>query len=156
MTIPAAPTLATTPQPPSRADPQNFASRMDAFLAWIPSFVVFLQAALVWILSRCQEVSDQSAATQSDRALCQTAQAAITAQSPISSAAAAAASAGAAAVYAAQAQATNPDSPIRLNPRRITANFAIPGDSNAASVGPITVADGVTVTVSDNATWSIH
>lgn len=97
-----------------------------------------------------------AAAAQSDRAFCQAAQAAVTAQSPVTNAAAAAASAAAAAVYAAQAQATNPDSPIRLNPRRITANFTIPVDSNAASVGPISVADGVTVNVSDNATWSIH
>ena len=57
---------------------------------------------------------------------------------------------------AAQAQATNPDSPVRLNPRNITANLTIPSAYNAASVGPITVADGITVTVQDNATWSIH
>lgn len=48
------------------------------------------------------------------------------------------------------------ESPIRLNPREITANFAIASGYNAASVGPVTIADGVTVTVGDNATWSIH
>jgi hypothetical protein len=52
--------------------------------------------------------------------------------------------------------AKSADSPIRLNPRKITANFAIASGYNAASVGPITIADGVTVTVGDNATWSIH
>ena len=46
--------------------------------------------------------------------------------------------------------------PSRALTERITANFTIPVDSNAASVGPISVADGVTVNVSDNATWSIH
>lgn len=46
--------------------------------------------------------------------------------------------------------------PIRVNPRFITANFTVASAYNAASVGPITVSDGVTVTVSDNAAWSIH
>lgn len=45
---------------------------------------------------------------------------------------------------------------IRLNPRFITADFTVASAYNAASVGPITVSDGVTVTVNDNATWSIH
>ena len=54
------------------------------------------------------------------------------------------------------AQATNPDSPIRLNPREISANFTVGAAYNAASAGPITISDGVTVTVADNATWSVH
>jgi hypothetical protein len=57
--------------------------------------------------------------------------------------------------YASQAQATNPDSPIRLNPRKVTANFTVPADYNASSVGPIAVSEGITVTVADRATWSI-
>jgi peptidoglycan hydrolase CwlO-like protein len=72
------------------------------------------------------------------------------------SAQAAANSAAQAAIYASQAQATNPDSPIRLNPSTITADFTVAGGYNATSTGPITIADGVTVTVSDNATWSIQ
>lgn len=72
------------------------------------------------------------------------------------SAQAASASAASAGVYASQAQATNPDSPIRLNPRRIDTDFAVAAGYNAASVGPIAVAEGVAVTVQDNATWSIH
>ena len=51
---------------------------------------------------------------------------------------------------------TSQDSPIRLNPRKITADLSVPSAYNASSVGPIAVADGVTVTVGDNATWSIH
>lgn len=73
-----------------------------------------------------------------------------------SSAQAASASAASAGVYASQAQAANPDSPIRLNPRRIATDFAVAAGYNAASVGPIAVAEGVTVTVQDSATWSIH
>lgn len=61
-----------------------------------------------------------------------------------------------AASYASQAQATNPDSPIRLNPSRIAANFTVPTGYNATSTGPITVADGVAVTVSSGAAWSVH
>lgn len=57
-----------------------------------------------------------------------------------------------AAVYAGQ---TDP-SGFFLNPRKITQDMAVPSNYNAASVGPITVADGVTVTVGDNATWSVH
>jgi len=52
--------------------------------------------------------------------------------------------------------ATNHDSPIRLNPRSITAAFTVPSAYNAASAGPIRISDGITVTVADNATWSIH
>ena len=50
----------------------------------------------------------------------------------------------------------NPDSPIRLNPRRIAVNFTVPTGYNAASTGPITVADGVAVTVATGAAWSVH
>lgn len=82
--------------------------------------------------------------------------AAATASASSASAQAASASAASAGVYASQAQATNPDSPIRLNPRKITADFTVASTYNAASVGPITISEGITVTVSDNATWSIH
>ncbi len=54
------------------------------------------------------------------------------------------------------ATADSIDAPIYLNPREITADFTVGSAYNAASVGPITISDGVTVTVADNATWSIH
>jgi len=57
--------------------------------------------------------------------------------------------------YASLAQATNPDSPIRLNPREIIADFTVASAYNATSTGPITIAPGITVTVQDNAIWSI-
>jgi hypothetical protein len=50
----------------------------------------------------------------------------------------------------------SPDSPIRLNPTTVTTDFTVPSGYNAASVGPITIAEGITATVSDNATWSIN
>ena len=46
--------------------------------------------------------------------------------------------------------------PIWLNPRFITADFTVPAGHNGASVGPISISDGVTVTIQDHATWSIH
>jgi hypothetical protein len=51
---------------------------------------------------------------------------------------------------------TNQGGPIRLNARKITADFTVPTAYNAASAGPIAITEGVTVTIEDNATWSIH
>ena len=48
------------------------------------------------------------------------------------------------------------NTPIWLNPRFITADFTVPAAYNGASVGPISISDGVTVTIQDHATWSIH
>lgn len=58
--------------------------------------------------------------------------------------------------FASQAQATNPDSPIRINPARIGGNFTLPAGYNGASAGPVSIDDGVTVRIQDGATWSIH
>jgi hypothetical protein len=158
MSVPTPPTIPAAPTPaPTRSDPANFRERADAYHSWLPPFVnTTLVAALAWIEARSNEVLGWANAASADRAVVQTAKAAIDAQSPVTNAAAAAASAAAAAVYASQAQATNPDSPVRLNPRLITSDITIASAYNAASVGPIAIGEGVTVTVQDNATWSIH
>lgn len=148
--------ITALPTPPSRSDPANFATRADAFHGALPTFALEANALQADVNAKQTAAAASASAAQADRVLSQAAQAAVAAQSPAANATAAAASAAAAAVYAAQAQATNPDSPVRLNPRNITANLTIPSAYNAASVGPITVADGITVTVQDNATWSIH
>jgi hypothetical protein len=44
---------------------------------------------------------------------------------------------------------------VRLNPNVITSNQTIPAGQNGVSGGPITIADGVTVVISDGAEWSI-
>ncbi len=155
MTIPTQPSITSPPTPPSRADSVTFATRGDAFLGWFPTAWTDLTAAMAWMIARTQEVFDWSSAAQSDRILAQTAAAAVAAANPAANAAAAAASAAAAAGYASTALATNPDSPVRFNPRRIAADLTVPSTYNAASTGPIQVSDGVTVTISDNATWSI-
>lgn len=42
-----------------------------------------------------------------------------------------------------------------LNGKTITANYTLPGTTNAVSAGTITIADGITVTIADGAEWSI-
>ena len=61
--------------------------------------------------------------------------------------------------------AENPDKEIQVgiaalvatNKRQFSQNYSIPTDSNASSVGPITIANGYAVTAADaNTTWLIH
>jgi hypothetical protein len=155
--MPTSPTPITTlPTAPSRADPANFATRADAFLGQLPTFGTQANAVGSVTYTNAVEAAASANAAAADRILAQSALASITAQSPASNAAAAAASAAAAAVSAAQAQAVSPDSPVRFNTRRIEAELTIPSAYNAGSTGPIAIADGVTVTVQDHATWSIQ
>jgi hypothetical protein len=42
-----------------------------------------------------------------------------------------------------------------VNSRTVTANYTVPAGSNALSSGPVTVADGITVTVSDGSVWTV-
>ena len=44
---------------------------------------------------------------------------------------------------------------IKLNGQTISADYTVPVGYNGLSAGPITIADGVTVTVSDGSAWSI-
>lgn len=122
----------------------------------LPTFVTEANALQVDVNAKQVAAAASANAAASDRTTAAAAAAAVAAQSPVTNAAAAAASAAAAAISATLAQATNPDSPIRLNPREITANVSIGSDYNAASVGPIAINEGITVTVNNNATWSIH
>jgi hypothetical protein len=45
--------------------------------------------------------------------------------------------------------------PFFLGNINITSNYTVPSGSNAMTPGPITIADGVTVTVSDGSTWTV-
>jgi hypothetical protein len=47
------------------------------------------------------------------------------------------------------------DSPIQLNINTVSADYNIPDGYNGVSAGPITIADGVTVTVPAGSAWSI-
>ena len=148
--------ITALPTPPTRSDPATFAARGDAFMTALPTFATEANVLQTDVNAKQAAAAVSANAAQADRILCGAAAVAVAAQSPVTNAAAAAASALAAAAYASTAQATNPDSPIRLNPRKITADFTVASTYNAASVGPITISEGITVTVSDNATWSIH
>ena len=154
----AAPQVTLPPTAPNKygGDPVAFDAAMQAFLNWMASAVAQQNAQAQWENTTADSVQVLANAAQADRVLVQNAKAAIDAQSPVANAAAAAAAAAAAQGYASLAQATNPDAPLRLNPRTITTNTTIPSAYNASSVGPVTVAEGVTVTVSNSATWSIH
>lgn len=52
-------------------------------------------------------------------------------------------------------QAFNSRTPIYENAQIITSNYTISAGSNAMSAGPITIADGVTVTVLDGSIWTV-
>jgi hypothetical protein len=148
--------ITSLPTAPSRADPANFATRADAFLGAMGAFGTQVSAVGTTTYNNAVEAASSASAAQSDRAFAQAAAAAVAAESPAANAAAAAASAAAAAVSAGQAQAVSPDSPVRLNTRQITAHLTIGSAYNAMSAGPIAIADGITVTVQDFATWSIQ
>jgi hypothetical protein len=47
------------------------------------------------------------------------------------------------------------DSVFYLNDQTVTADFTVPAGQNAMSSGPITIANGVTVTVSNGSVWTI-
>lgn len=71
------------------------------------------------------------------------------------SASAAAASAINAQGFASIAQAVSPDSPIRLNTRFVRNDFTVLSGYNACSAGPIEITENISVTISDDAHWSI-
>jgi|688.fasta_scaffold171473_3 hypothetical protein len=49
----------------------------------------------------------------------------------------------------------SPDSPIILNGKTLTASYTIPSNYGAHSVGPITLANGVSLTVSANSKYVV-
>lgn len=42
-----------------------------------------------------------------------------------------------------------------LNDKVITQNYTVDSNKNALSAGPVTIANGVVITVSDGATWTV-
>ena len=45
--------------------------------------------------------------------------------------------------------------PFVENPTEVLADYTVPANTNAMSAGPITIANGVTVTVGANSEWTI-
>lgn len=58
-----------------------------------------------------------------------------------------------AAQSAVEAAGVNPA--IRIGPNRIAADFTVPADYNALSVGPVEIATSTTITLSNNSIWRI-
>jgi hypothetical protein len=50
---------------------------------------------------------------------------------------------------------TAANQPFFLGKITIDQNFTVPTGQNAMTPGPVTVADGVTITVSDGSTWTV-
>lgn len=44
---------------------------------------------------------------------------------------------------------------FNLNDQKVTANYTIPTNQNAMTAGPISINNGVTVTVPDGSTWTV-
>lgn len=135
------------PIAPSSARPATFTPEMDAFLPAMDTFATQANALAADVLAK--QILATAAAIVAQQAL----DAGLA--NAAANASAAQAAAAAAVISASLAQATNPDAPIRLNPRTITADTTISAGYNASSTGPITIADGVTVTISENSSWSI-
>lgn len=148
--------ITALPTPPSRADSVNFAARGDALLGALPGFVTQTNALASGVVVNATEVASNALAATQARTVCES----VATSAAVLGAAAAAATASAASTaaqgFAAVAQAVSPDSPVRMNSRSISAALTIPSAYNAASVGPIAIAEGISATVSDNATWSIQ
>ncbi len=155
MPVPAPPTITMPPTPPSRSDPANFAARGDAFLGWFPTAWTYLSNLVTWLSLRANEVEANSNAAVQAASTVSSVAASSPVQNAASNAAAAQLAATQAQAYASQAQAVSPDSPVRLNTRRISAALTIPAGYNASSAGRISIDDGITVTISDHSTWSI-
>lgn len=148
-------TITTLPTPPSRQDPDNFSTRADAFLAALPLFGQEANQLATEVNTNKNIVVQASVQAQADRVLTQAAAATVTDQQPSVNAARAEQAAVLAESYASQAQATNPDSPIRLNTAVVKADFTVPTGYNASSAGPLIISEGISVTVQNFSNWVI-
>lgn len=45
--------------------------------------------------------------------------------------------------------------PFYENGKTIASNYTVGGDRNAMSIGPITLADGVVLTITDGGSWTV-
>ena len=115
------------------------------------------------LVTRCEAlattVETWAAAIPTAVSQCAASAATALAQAIIATTQASAASASAAGAVAAwtAALAANPDlnPSVRMNPSTITADLTVASDYNAYSAGPITIGEGVNVTLNDNSNWSI-
>ena len=148
-------TITALPTPPSRQDPSTFEEKADAFLGALPQFGEEANTLASEVNTNKNLVIQASNQVQQDRILTQTAASVVSSQQPVQNAVRAEQAAELAEVYASQAQAVSPDSPIRLNTSTVGSDFTVPSGYNACSAGPLTISDGVSVTVQSFANWSV-
>lgn len=141
--------ITALPPAPSTADPTNFATKADALLGALAAFVT--QANALEVNVNAKELLATAAGV-----LAQAALNAGLANAAANAIAAAAARVAAEAAWTA-ALAANPDlnPSVRMNPHTIAADVTVPSGYNAYSAGPLTIGEGVNVTLADNSQWSV-
>jgi hypothetical protein len=153
-------TITALPTPPSRDDPTHFRTRADAFLTALPTFGTQANALAAAVNANRVTVEAQVGAAMlaglgnaaSNAATCTTK----AAEAKADAASAAAAKVGAEAAWSA-ALAANPDlNPWgRMNPSTLLDNFTLAAGYNAVSAGPLTIGEGVDITLADHSNWTI-
>lgn len=141
--------ITALPPAPSTLIPSTFAALMDAFLAALQLFRTEANALEV-------NVNAKESLTTSAAVIAQAALNAGLANATANAIAAAAASVAAQAAWTA-ALAANPDlnPAVRMNPTTLLSDVTVPTGYNAYSAGPLTIGDGVEVTLADNSNWSV-
>lgn len=153
--------ITALPTPPSRANsPADFSTKADALLAALPTFVTETNAVQADLNTK-KSAFDTDYANAMAAGLANAATNAATATTKANAAAASAVTATAAADEAsaawAAALASNPDlNPVfKMNPSTITNDTTLPAGYNAYSAGPLVIGEGASITLEDNANWTI-
>ena len=142
-------TITALPPAPSSSDPTNFATKADALLGALAQFVSEMNAAVT-------NVNAKETLATAAGVLAQAALDAGLANAATNAATAYAARVAAEAAWTA-ALAANPDldPSVRMNPTTFLSDVTVPSGYNAYSAGPLTIGDGVEVTLADNSNWSV-
>lgn len=146
-------TITPLPDPPLRSSPADFAEKGDAFMAALPTFATETNTVASEVNGyRTDTVNSVNLAIANGLASAATNAATATAAAQASEAARDESVASWTAALAA-----NPDlnPAVRMNPSTIQTDTTIPTGYNAYSASPLMLAEGTTVTIQDNANWSI-
>ena len=142
--------ITALPPAPNTANPTNFAVLADALLAQLVNMTVpEMNAAIIDITAKWSLVTSAAVVAQAalNAGLANAAANAITAST--------AASLAQAAWAAALAAYPGINPPAQMNPSTITADLTLPADYSSYSAGPLTIAEGINVTLNDFSEWSI-
>lgn len=154
-------TIQALPTPPSRTgSPADFASKADALLGALPTFVTEVNTTQSDLNAKKADFDTKySSALAVGLASAPANAAAATSGAATATQKAAEATAAADAANAAWAAAlaANPDlNPVfRANPSTIATNTTLPAGYNAYSAGPLAIAEDVSITIEDHAHWTI-